>query len=209
MRTKSRLAALPFELIAGRDGAVAMEFALIFPVMFTLFMGSIEITNLLMANLKTTAATEAASDLVAQTRATANTSTKATLHSYYLAAGVIMSPYPTSGTATPPNPAPPLLKLAFASIVFDAASNPSVGWHYEENGAPAITTASLDTATLKKLLENTTTPTSDSVVMVKTTYVFNSPISFLLAKTYTFTDIAYNHPRYVPQVACTDCAVGG
>ena len=198
MRAKPRRPILPCQLIADRDGAVAIEFALIFPMMFTLFMGSIEVTNLLMANLKTTAATEAASDLLAQTRASSNTTNKAGLDSYNVAAGDTMSPFPTSG-----------LKVAFASIVFDASSNPSVGWHYEENSAPAITTASLDTATLKKLLENTASPTSDSVVMVKATYVYSSPISFVLGKTYTFTDIAYNHPRYVPKVACTDCAVGG
>ena len=198
MRAKPRFATLPFELIAGRDGAVAVEFALIFPLMFTLFMGSIEVTNLLMANLKTTAATEAASDLLAQTRASSNTTNKAGIDSYNVAAGLTMSPLPASG-----------LKLAFASIVFNAAGTPSVGWHYEENSAPAITTASLDTVTLGKLLENTTTPTSDSVVMVKATYTYSSPISFVLGRTYTFTDIAYNHPRYVPKVVCTDCAVGG
>jgi len=198
MHAKPRLPILPYQLIADRDGAAAVEFALIFPVMFTLFMGSIEITNLMMANLKTTAATEAASDLLAQTRASANTSTKTTLDGYNAAAGMIMSPLSTTG-----------LKLAFASITFDAAGTPSVAWHYEENSASAITTASLDSNTLRNLLENTTTPTSDSVVMVKATYVYSSPISFVLGTSYTFTDIAYNHPRYVPAVACTNCAVGG
>lgn len=194
MRAKSRLGTLSLQLIAGREGAVALEFALIFPVMFTLFMGSIEVTNLLMANLKTTAATEAASDLLAQTRATANTSTKTTLDSYNAAADVIMSPFPAT----------PALKVAFASITFNAAGSPSVAWHYEENGASAITTASLDTVTLQSLAGP-----GDSVVMVKSTYNYTSPISYLLAHTYTFTDIAYNHPRYVPSVNCTNCAVGG
>ena len=205
MRTNPRLPTLPAQLIAARDGAAAIEFALIFPVMFTLFMGSIELTNLLMANLKTTAATEAASDLLAQTRATANTTNKAGLDSYNVAAGLTMSPFPTTGTVAVPTAG---LKLAFASITFNASGTPSVAWHYEENGASPITTASLDTVTLKKLVENPD-PTKDSVVMVKSTYTYTSPISFVLGQTYTFTDIAYNHPRYVPQVACTDCAVGG
>ena len=200
MRAKPRLATFPSQLIAGRDGAAAIEFALIFPVMFALFMGSIEITNLLMANLKTTAATEAASDLLAQTRATANATTKTGLDSYYVAAGMIMAPFPTTTSPTFPTAG---LKVAFANITFNGAGTPSVAWHYEKNGAARITTAGLDTVTLRKLAG-----ANDSVVMVQSTYVYNSPISFMLGTAYTFSDIAYNHPRYVPSVACTDCALG-
>src|SRR5690242_4714641 len=106
MRAKPRLQILPLlpQLIAGRDGAVALEFALIFPVMFSLFMGSIEITNLLMANLRTTAATEAAADLVSQTR-TLNGTTNiapADIDSYFAGAKMVMTPFaaPPFTTAT-------------------------------------------------------------------------------------------------------------
>src|SRR5580658_3804934 len=59
-------------LIDDRRGTAAIEFAFIFPVMLTLFFGSFEVTNLLMLNLKLTAATEDASDLLAQTRSSQN-----------------------------------------------------------------------------------------------------------------------------------------
>jgi Flp pilus assembly protein TadG len=177
MRTTScpALPTSPRGLINGRDGAVAVEFALIFPVMLTLFLGSFELSNLYMANLKLTAATETVADLAAQTPNLA----PADIDSFNIAAGWVMTPYPSSG-----------LKLAFAGISYDASSNPQVAWHREENGAAAITTGSLDQALLKRLGSG-----GDSLVMVQSQYAYNSPISFVLGKTYTFTDTAYNLPR--------------
>jgi Flp pilus assembly protein TadG len=192
MRTISSSPALPTlrrGLIGGRDGTAALEFALIFPVLLTLFLGSFEVTNLYMANLKLTAATEAAADLAAQTRAQTPNLAPADIDSFNVAAGMVMTPYPRTA-----------LKLAFASVTYDASNNPLVLWHHEENSATAITTGSLNSVLLKTLGSGT-----DSVIMVRAQYVYTSPIAFVLGQTYTFSDTAYNRPRYVPKLTCTTC----
>ena len=186
MRAKSRPT---HGLIDDRQGAVAVEFALIFPMMLTLFLGSFEVTNLLMANLKLTAATEAAADLASQTRANTPNLAPTDIDSFNTAAGLIMTPYASSG-----------LKLAFAGLTYQVNGSPQVAWHYEENGATAITTASLDSVTIEGLGSG-----SDTLIMVKATYSYTSPISFVLNKTYSFTDVAYNRPRYVLALTCTAC----
>jgi Flp pilus assembly protein TadG len=183
-----RPAAAPRRLVDSRDGAVAVEFALIFPVMLTLFFGSFEVGNLLTANLKMTAAAEAAADLAASTTSL----TPAEIDSFNAAATLVLTPLAPSG-----------LKLAFASVTYSGpGSTPVVAWHHEKNGAAPITSRGLDTATLVKL-------GSGSVILVQATYDYASPLSFVLNKTYTLTDKAYNRPRYVDAVSCYACAQGG
>lgn len=181
-------AAAARRLLDSREGAVAVEFALIFPVMLTLFLGSFEVTNLLSANLKMTAAAETAADLAAG----ATSLTPAQIDSFGAAATLVMTPLAPSG-----------FKLAFASVVYRGpGSTPLVAWHHEQNGAAPITSRGLDGATLEKL-------GSGSVILVQATYDYSSPLSFVLSKTYTLTDKAYDRPRYVEEVSCGGCPQGG
>jgi Flp pilus assembly protein TadG len=182
-------------LIDDRDGTAAVEFALLFPVMLTLFFGSFEISNLAMANLKLTAATESAADLVAQTRANTPNVAPSDIDNFSNAAAMVMAPYAKAPYSTG-------AKLAFADITFTAGGVAQVTWHHEENGATAITNASLNQALLQPLNNGSG---QDSLIMVQSQLIYNSPISWVLGKTYTLTDVAYNRPRYVLQVTCTTC----
>jgi Flp pilus assembly protein TadG len=47
-----------------QSGLAAVEFALIFPIMLLLFLGSFETTNLVLAYMKLEASAETAADLV-------------------------------------------------------------------------------------------------------------------------------------------------
>jgi Flp pilus assembly protein TadG len=191
MRKGSRptLPMLQRELILRREGTAAVEFALLMPVMLTLFFGAFEITNLLMVNLKLTAATEAAADLVAQTRSQTPNIAPSDIGNFTTAADLVITPYAASG-----------LKLAYAGLTYNSNGNPQVAWHYEENGATAITTGALNQTLLQGLGSGTA-----SVIMVQSTYNYTSPFSWVLGTTYTLGDIAYNRPRYVTQVTCTTC----
>jgi hypothetical protein len=40
---------------------------------------------------------------------------------------------------------------------------------------------------------------------VQSQITYSSPLSWVLGKTYTLADIAYNRPRYVLQITCTTC----
>jgi Flp pilus assembly protein TadG len=178
------------DLLRARDGTAAVEFALIFPLMLTLFFGSFELTSYVTANLKLSAATETAGDLVGQTRQQTPTITTSDIDNYTSAAGLVMTPLPLG----------PGLSLAYASIIYNAQGAPQVDWHWEEHGAPIITTGSLDAATLKKLGSGT-----DTIILVKAQYTYNSPFSWVLGKQYTIMETVYNRPRYVTKVLCSNC----
>jgi Flp pilus assembly protein TadG len=184
-------------LVDDRRGTAAIEFALIFPVMLALFFGSFEITNLLMLNLKLTAATEDASDLLAQTRSSQNNVAPSDLNNYWTAATMELSPYASAPYTTAG------LQLAFASITFNAGTGAAqIIWHNEQNGATPISTAALPQSVLQPLNNGSGT---DSVIMVQSQITYSSPLSWVLGKTYTLADIAYNRPRYVLQITCTTC----
>jgi Flp pilus assembly protein TadG len=183
-------------LIGDRRGTAAVEFAFLFPVMLALFFGSFEITNLLMVNLKLTAATEAAADLLAQTRSNNNNVATSDLANYATAATMEMTPYAAAPYTTTG------LQLAFAGITFNRNNGPAqIAWHNEQNSATPISIASLQ-GVLMSLNNNSGT---DSVIVVQSQITYSSPLSFVLGKTYVVTDTAYNRPRYVLQITCTTC----
>jgi Flp pilus assembly protein TadG len=181
-------------LVDDQRGSAAIEFALLAPMMLTLFFGSFEVTNLLMLNLKLTAATEDAANLLAQTRSTNNNVTTTDLSNFATAATMEMTPYSAAPYSTAG------LQLAFASVSFPTASGPAtLVWHYELNSATEVV---LNQTVLETLNNGTTT---DSAIIVSSQITYTSPLSYVLGTSYTLTDIAYNRPRYVTSITCTSC----
>lgn len=173
-------------LARDRSGVAAIEFALIFPVMLILFIGSFETTNLVLASMKLEASAETATDLVAQTRV--NTVLQTTdFTNITNAAKQVLTPLPTSGSQ---------LKMAYASVTYSTGSA-VIDWHYEVNSATAITTANIPNNASLANLGTATSGSTDSVIIVKLTYAYSSPISYVLGPSYTLTESAFNRPRYM------------
>ena len=155
---------LPFSrarrLAPDQSGTVAVEFALLAPIMITLFLCCMEVTNLVMTYLKLNDAVQTAVDLVALQQnpvATANISD--------FAVGAQDTMAPLSGAN---------LKLAFASVVWvngnptpstlgagQYASDPASGSWHQEVGATAITTANAITPPTRSARRRTRTRPPD------------------------------------------------
>ena len=174
------------ELASDRSGTAAIEFALVVPVMVTLFLGSYETANLVLASMKLEAAAETAADLVAQTKV--NTVLQsADFTNITNAAKQVLTPLPTSGTQ---------LKIAYASITYSTGT-PVIDWHFEVNSASPITVAGVPNNANLANLGNETSGSTDSVIVVKLTYAYTSPISYVLNSSYTLSESAFNRPRYM------------
>jgi Flp pilus assembly protein TadG len=179
-----------------RSGVVAIEFALVLPIMLIIFFGSYEAANLVLAYMKLEDAAETAADLLAQT--TVNTVISSTtgtpnFSGYTNAVEQVLSPLPTSGT----NP-----KIAYASVTYSTGS-PVIDWHYEVNGATALTIANITANQNLANLGSETSGSTDSVIVVQLTYAYTSTSSHVLNSAYTLSEIAYNRPRYTNCVATT------
>jgi len=169
-----------------QSGLAAVEFALILPIMLLLFLGSFETTNLVLAYMKLEASAETAADLVAQTRV--NIVLQSTDFTNMTdAAKQVLSPLPTSGT---------LLQIAFASVTYNTGSA-VIDWHTEVNSATAITTANIPNNVSLTNLGNQASGSTDSVIIVRLTYSYSSPFTYVLSSSYTLTESAFNRPRYM------------
>jgi Flp pilus assembly protein TadG len=189
-------------LAPNQSGTVAVEFALLLPIMITLFLCCLEVTNLVMAYLRVNAAVQTAADLVSQQQKTLQ---NADVIDYASGAQDIMFPLPAAN-----------LTVAFASVVWaggvpspstngTSAPNAAGSWH-QEIGATAIPVATV-TAIANRVCTATDPTTNtvitaicnngDSVVIAQVYYAYSSPFSWLIPGTYNFVDTAISRPRFV------------
>jgi Flp pilus assembly protein TadG len=195
--------ALRRSLAADRSGTAAVEFALLFPIMMMLFLGTYEVENVLLAQLKLTAAAETAADLVAQTTIAGGAAGNGTLQTsdfttFTNAAADVMMPLPTGTNGS-------ALQIAFASVTYSTGT-PVIDWHVEKNGATPITVANVPNNQSLSSLGNAAVGSYDSVIVVQVQYTYNSPLSYVLNTSYTLAESAFNRPRYVtciPSAATT------
>jgi len=163
-----------------RRGVAALEFGLIVPLLIGLYVGAVEIGNLLSIDRRLSEVTSTAADLTAQVQ-TVSTADLADITT--AAESIITKSYLTS--MTPP-------KIVLSSVVADANNTPKVAWSYAVNGATPRTTNSVVT------LPTGLTQASSSVIMAEVTYAyaplltlwgFGSPAPFTISKTF------YERPR--------------
>jgi Flp pilus assembly protein TadG len=182
----ARQAARAFGLRAMRNasGVVAIEFALIIPVMLTLYFGTLETTNAMTAARRVTNVAQSAADLTAQA-ASLSTSD---INDIFAASSAILAPFPTNA-----------VKITISSVVANASSatNTKVSWSKAYGGASARSTNSSVT------LPTGLTTAGSSVIMVEVTYTYTSPIATFITGPITMREVAYLKPRRSIEVALT------
>jgi len=192
---------LRFRRLAGdRKGIAIVEFALLVPVLFTLFLGSYETARLLLCYLKLESAAETAADLIAQIPQSSGGT-----NVYLVASGStngwdfanignavsqVMTPFPAAG-----------LTIVYASIIYSNCTTTctaTVDWTYPSGsttfGAAGSTATNLPNGAATTTLGGTN---NDSVIVVKVTYSYTSPLGYVLHTNYTLSESAFNRPRYV------------
>ncbi len=105
-------------------GISAVEFAFVFPVMVTLYLGATAVTQGIVIKRKTTMATRTVGDLVSQD--TQITDTEMT--SIFNAATAVIQPYPTGQ-----------LSMIVSSVAIDANGNATIAWSRATSNATAHT----------------------------------------------------------------------
>ncbi len=174
-----------FRALLDRRGVSAIEFALLAPVVIGLYVGAIELGNVLTITRRTSDVASTAADLTAQVK----TVSTADLQDIGSAATSILTPYPTAP-----------LTIVLTSVVADANNSPKVAWSYATNGGTARATNAVVT------LPAGLTQANSSVIMAEVTYAFSpllnlrgyfNPGSFTMGRTF------YSRPRQSLTVAKT------
>src|SRR5260221_14749256 len=96
----------------------------------------------------------------------------------------VMTPLPTTTR----------LKIAYAGVTYSTGT-PVVDWHYESNGAGAITMGTIPNGVDMTTLGGTAIGSAYCVVVARVQYTYTSPIRYVLAKTWALTESPFARPQ--------------
>jgi len=185
-------------LAANADGTAAVEFALLMPIMITLFFGVVESSMALICRSDVSLMASTAGDLISQ----ANTASKADISNVYSAAGTVLYPYydpALTGSGKP--------TIRITSVIDDGSGaagkdhlTGKVAWTCTQSGTGTLTPATRavnDTVTLPQPLMTA----SGSIVIAEIAYNYASPTTKVITGPINFTNNFYAKPRRVAQIA--------
>lgn len=187
-----------------KDGMAAVEFALLLPVMITLFFGTVEVSMALLCRADVSIMVSTASDLIAQE----SVAQPSDISNVYAAATTVLYPYynPSSSACTqspkPPQCSPPTIRLT--SIAYNATTGSTtsgkIAWTCTQAGSGTLTPTARsqgDTVTLPQAIM----PANGSVIMAEVAYQYASPTTQLLTGPLNMTNVWYTKPRRVLQIS--------
>lgn len=177
----SKTSLLVRTLFKRNEGTSSVEFALLLPLMLSIYFGAVEFSNALLADRKLNKTGSAVADLVAQAVVIDDN----LMDDIFDASTTIMEPF---GSTT--------LTVVVASVVADENSVTTVDWSDALNGSafapgsPYILPPGLATA-------------GSSVIVAEATYTYTSPIGQYLTGGITFTNQYFLRPRRTSAVGRT------
>jgi len=179
--------------VANEDGVVALEFALILPLMITLFFGVLETSLALLCRADVSILASTTADLISQAGAI-NT---ADVSNVYNAASTVMYPYYDGS-----NPlSRPTIRLT--SVIYDTVSKSTtagkVAWTCTLSGTGTLPAAKAvnDTFPLPQAIMTS----NSSVIVAEVAYGYTSPTTKIITSGINFTNNFYTKPRRVAQIA--------
>lgn len=154
-------------------GMAAVEFALIVPMMLTIFFGTIEVSNGVTVDRKVTLAARTLSDLISQ----GTQATDVDVSNAFKMSAAILTPY----AATP-------LKQRITAIDIDSKGVAKVAWSVGSNMAPL---GKGDTVTVPaELIANNT-----ELIMSEVSYKYVPAVGYFMKSGVTLSDSTYTRPR--------------
>jgi len=159
--------------LADKRGVSAVEFAMLLPLMVTLYLGGVEVSSAVAIDRKMTLVAHTLGDLVAQATSVDNP----TMTSILSATTAVMAPYPDTN-----------LKITVSSVQINSQGVAKVSWSDTKNG----TARSIgSTVTLPAALNVAST----SLIWAEASYAYTPTIGYVMTGTKTLTDQIYMRPR--------------
>ena len=158
---------------ADQRGVSAVEFAILLPLMLTLYLGGVEISQAVSADRKTTLVAHTVGDLTAQVTNVASTDVTNILN----AATAVAYPFPSSN-----------LKVTLTSVCIDASGKATVGWSQTLNGTAR-------TGTVTSLIPTALLVANTSLIWGEASYAFKPTIGWTITGTLNLGDQFFFRPR--------------
>ncbi len=173
-------------LSACKKGMAATEFALLLPVLITLFFGMLETSDVATENRRVAIAVNTISDLAAQ-------STELTYDDVTNLIDGALTILDPAASAT--------LNVNIISVISDPVNGPEVHWSRDELGAQPYTPGDQYT----KLGDDAVLSALGSLIIVEITYPYSPPFtSYFVSAPVVFTKTSIRWPRLVNRVQLCD-----
>ena len=163
----------PAALARDTRGVSAVEFALLLPLMLSLYLGAVELSQGIAADRKVTLTTRTIADLVSQVTSINNAGMTNSLN----AAAAVMAPFSVSN-----------LKVTISSVSIDANGKATIAWSDTLNGTARAVGS---TVTLPSALNVANT----SLIWSEVQYSYKPVIGYVITNTLTLKDQIYMRPR--------------
>lgn len=162
-------------------GLAAVEFAIIVPMMLTIFFGTIEVSNAVAVDRKVTLAARTLSDLISQGIKATNTD----VDNAFKMGAAILTPY----GATP-------LKQRVSAIDIDGKGVATVTWTDGSNtaGMPALQKGDVVSVPDALRVNNT------QLILGEVNYAYTPAVGYFMKDGITLKDSTYTRPRQSAQV---------
>ena len=154
-------------------GVSAVEFALLLPLMVTLYLGGVEVSQGLTLDRKVTLVARTVADLAAQS--TSITSSEMT--NILDASTAVMLPYSTTKA-----------KVVVSQVSIDSNGKATISWSATKNGTAR---SSGSTVTLPAALN----VADSSLIWAEVSYDYSPVIGYVITGTMTLSDQIYMRPR--------------
>lgn len=163
-------------------GVASIEMALIFPVMLIVFVGLVDVANLLTANRRVTQTASTLGDLVTQATGTVD---KADLNGFFSAARSIMAPFPDESTW-----------LEYYTFT-NGEAGVELDWQHKSTGANCGAEPVPD----EKLMSE-----DNDVVIARVCYDWEPVLGIILGiSSSSVQDQIMMRPRQTARIVCLDC----
>jgi Flp pilus assembly protein TadG len=161
-------------LAADERGVSAVEFAMLLPLMMTLYLGSVEVSQGIGADRKVTLTARTICDLVSQVASINSADMTNALN----ASAAVMAPFPVSN-----------LKVTVSSVKIDANGNATIDWSKTLNGSTYTQGSTVTTLPAALKIANT------SLIWSEVQYTYKPVIGYVVTGTMTLKDKIYMRPR--------------
>ena len=161
----------------------AVEFALILPIMITLFLGGTELSQAIAVKRKSVLVNRTLADLVAQDSCITN----GEMTSIFNASAAVLSPYSTGN-----------LKIVVSGVSVNAGGIATVVWSDPFQATPRTVGSTL---TLPPGLNTA----GSWLVFAETTYEYTPPIGYTIVGMLPLKDNMYLRPRLTASIARVGC----
>lgn len=163
----------------GSEGTSAIEFALLLPIMITIYIGGVQVATGMAVQFKSVLAARTAADLASR-YTTIDTATMSTILN---AAFTVVNPYPATG-----------MSVTVSEVSTDAKGNATITWSCSLGGTPHTFGGPVT-------LPNNVNAPNISILWGEVTYPYTPQLGYVLTSTINMYQKSYFYPRLASSVS--------